>query len=113
VAAPAQAAGVPPGGSVLAQLRRMEPPGRPASWWDDAGPLELVWNGGAQSQEGELLQVRLSQGRGSRPYILHFLAERVLGEVVLLGSRIGSLLSHLRPGDVRGRQPRSHVRPPP
>ena len=76
VATPAQAAALAPGRSVLAQPWRMRPPERPASWWDYAGPLVLVWNGGAGSKASELvLPVRLAPGSGRWPYLLHFLAQ--------------------------------------
>jgi hypothetical protein len=54
----------------------MRPPEGPASWWDYEGPLVLVWNGGARSRAGELrLPVRLAQGSGRWPYLIHYLAE--------------------------------------
>ena len=75
-ATPGQAASLPVGTSVLAQPWRMWPPERPVSWWDYGGPLVLVWNGGARSRASELvLPVRLPQGSGRWPYLVHYLAE--------------------------------------
>jgi transposase len=76
VATPAQAASLAPGTRVLAQPWRMRASGRPASWWDYQGPLVLVWNGGARSRAAELvLPVRLPQGSGRWPHLVHYLAE--------------------------------------
>src|SRR5262249_58964345 len=50
------------------------PGGREGSWWDYSGPLMLVFNGGPASQAGELvLPVRLPQGSGRWPYLVHYL----------------------------------------
>jgi hypothetical protein len=73
-ATPAEAAMLAPGTRVLAQPRRPRSPDRPASWWDYTGPLMLVFNGGPRSWAGELvLPVRLPQGVGRWPHLLHFL----------------------------------------
>ncbi|HET6346781.1 MAG TPA: hypothetical protein VFH51_17740, partial [Myxococcota bacterium] len=74
ITSPAQAASLPPGTHVLAQPRHPRPPRRPASWWDYSGPLLLVFNGGPSSQAGDLvLPVRLPQGAGRWPYLVHHL----------------------------------------
>ncbi|MGP3960614.1 hypothetical protein ACTWPT_31855 [Nonomuraea sp. 3N208] len=93
---------LPPTASVLAQPRRLRPPGaptgritlttttstmttgsvttgktrtRPASWWDHTGPLAVVYTGGPRSGRGDLvLPVRLPQGAGRAPYLAHYLA---------------------------------------
>lgn len=74
ITSPAQAASLSPGTRVLAQPRHPHPPRRPSSWWDYTGPLVLVFNGGPSSRVGELvLPVRLSQGAGRWPYLVHYL----------------------------------------
>jgi len=86
---PADAAQLPPGQSVLLQPRRMPTPtvptghvptGNPtpsgrrkATWWDYDGPLAVVLTG---IGGGDLvLPVRLPQGCGCWPRVLHFLAD--------------------------------------
>ncbi len=86
---PADAAQLPPGQSVLLQPRRMATPtvptghvptGNPtpsgrrkATWWDYDGPLAVVLTG---IGGGDLvLPVRLPQGCGCWPRVLHFLAD--------------------------------------
>src|SRR5262245_5249864 len=74
VATPAQAADLAPGSRVLAQPRHPRPAERPASWWDYSGPLVLVFNGGPRSRAGELvLPVRLPEGAGRWPRLVHYL----------------------------------------
>ena len=74
VTTPAEAARLAPGTRVLDQPRHPRPPQRPASWWDHTGPLVLVFNGGPRSQAGELvLPVRLPQGAGRWPHLVHYL----------------------------------------
>ncbi|MGW2933048.1 zinc ribbon domain-containing protein [Streptomyces sp. NPDC001156] len=93
VATPEQAAALPAGMRVLEQPRRLLVPARPtgriptgdvtpkgtpktraATWWDHAGPLAVVFTGGATSQRGDLvLPVRLPSGSGRWPRLLHFL----------------------------------------
>ncbi len=64
------------GSSVLAQPWHLRAPVRPASWWEYSGPLVLVFNGGPASRTGELvLPLRLPQGAGRWPYLLHFLGK--------------------------------------
>ncbi|WP_406425095.1 zinc ribbon domain-containing protein [Streptomyces sp. NBC_00842] len=93
VGTPQQAAGLPPGTSVLEQPRQLPVPARPSgriptgevtpkgtlktravTWWDHTGPLAVVFAGGADSQRGDLvLPVRLPSGAGRWPRLLHFL----------------------------------------
>ena len=74
VTSPLQAAGLALGTRVLAQPRHPRPCVRPASWWDHTGPLVLVYNGGPASRAGELvLPVRLPQGAGRWPHLVHHL----------------------------------------
>ncbi|MGI5516473.1 transposase [Streptomyces sp. CA-106131] len=92
ITTPEQAACLSPQTSVLAQPRRMPAPGRPrcvetgevtakgkpktraATWWDHTAPLIVVFNGGADSQRGDLLlPVRLPAGAGRWPWLVHFL----------------------------------------
>lgn len=90
---PAAAAALPAGVSVLAQPRHLRAPARPArrietgttmaagrpatraaSWWDHTGPLMVVFSGGPDSTDGDLvLPVRLPQGAGRWPYLVHYL----------------------------------------
>ncbi|MEV0403856.1 zinc ribbon domain-containing protein [Actinoallomurus sp. NPDC050550] len=49
---------------------------RKATWWDHTGALAVVFAGGPESTEGDLvLPVRLSQGPGQRARLAHFLAD--------------------------------------
>jgi len=74
IASAAGAASLPSGTRLLAQPRRMRPGEREGSWWDYSGPLMLVFNGGPASQAGELvLPVRLPQGSGRWPHLVHYL----------------------------------------
>jgi len=74
ITSPAQSASLAPGAHVLAQPRHPRPPDRVGSWWDHTGPLVLVFSGGPTSKAGELvLPVRLPQGAGRWPYLLHYL----------------------------------------
>jgi len=90
---PTAAAALPAGTSVLTQPRhllvaapptRSRLPGKPttavrrstraASWWDHTGPLVVVFSGGPNSTDGELvLPVRLPQGAGRWRYLVHCL----------------------------------------
>jgi hypothetical protein len=71
VTSAAGAARLAPGSRVLVQPRQLQPPRRPASWWDYSGPLVVVFNGGPGSRAGELvLPVRLPQGAGRWPRLL-------------------------------------------
>jgi hypothetical protein len=79
---PQQAAGLPPGTSVLAQRRTLPSPPAPRSrggrgvWWDHVGPLVVVYAGGPDGARGDLvLPVRLPQGAAQWPYLLHVLAD--------------------------------------
>ncbi|WP_207709619.1 hypothetical protein [Actinomadura macrotermitis] len=71
----------PQGMSVLAQPRRMPAPVPPtvrgrAAWWEHDGPLALVYAGGPASGRGDLvLPVRLPQGAGRWPHLLHALGD--------------------------------------
>ena len=72
---PAQALSLAPGTRVLAQPRHPRPPQPVSSWWDYTGPLVLVFNGGPTANAGELvLPVRLPQGAGRWPHLLHYLS---------------------------------------
>ncbi|MFD8869214.1 transposase [Streptomyces sp. NPDC059590] len=92
VTTPAQAARLVPGIRVLAQPRRMPAPARPmggvptgttdvrgrgrsraASWFDHNGPLTVVFAGGPTGGGDIVLPVRLPQGAGRWPYLLHYL----------------------------------------
>ncbi|MET8013877.1 transposase [Streptomyces sp. NPDC005271] len=92
VTTPAQAARLPPGMRVLAQPRRMptlarptggiptgttdargRPRGRAATWFDHTGPLTVVFAGGPTGRGDIVLPVRLPQGAGRWPYLLHYL----------------------------------------
>jgi hypothetical protein len=74
VTSPTQAAGSTPSTHVLAQPRHPGLPERPPSWWDYTGPLLLVFNGGPSSRARVLvLPVRLPQGAGRWPYLVHYL----------------------------------------
>jgi hypothetical protein len=74
ISSPAHAAELTPGTRVLAQPRHLRPPEPVASWWDYTGPLVLVFNGAPASRAGELvLPVRLPQGAGRWPYLVHYL----------------------------------------
>jgi hypothetical protein len=93
VTAPAQAAAIAPGTSVLAQPWRLGRPERPAgrvptggtdakgrartraaTWWDHTGPLTVVFAGGPDSTTGDLvLPVRLPSGAGRWARVQHFL----------------------------------------
>jgi len=74
IISPAQSASLAPGNHVLAQPRHPRPPDPVGSWWDHIGPLVLVFSGGPTSKAGELvLPVRLPQGAGRWPYLLHYL----------------------------------------
>ncbi|MEU0842648.1 transposase [Streptomyces sp. NPDC005962] len=92
VTTPAQAAQLTPGTRVLAQPRRMSVPARPtgriptgttdaagrprtraATWCDHTGPLTLVFAGGPTGRGDIVLPVRLAQGAGRWPYLLHYL----------------------------------------
>jgi hypothetical protein len=71
---PAQAATVAPGTSIVAQPARLPTPKKPASgsWWDHTGALAVVFTG---LSGGDLvLPVRLPQGAGQWPHLVHFLA---------------------------------------
>jgi hypothetical protein len=47
---------------------------RPVAWWEYTGPLAVVFPGGPDNTDGELvLPVRLPQGTGRWPYLLHYL----------------------------------------
>ena len=49
---------------------------RKATWWDHTGPLAIVFAGGPDSAEGDLvLPVRLPQGPGRRARLEHFLSD--------------------------------------
>jgi hypothetical protein len=92
VTTPAQAAELPPGMRVLAQPRRLPAPARPtggiptgttdargrprsraATWFDHTGPLTVVFAGGPTGRGEIILPVRLPQGAGRWPYLLHYL----------------------------------------
>jgi transposase len=74
ITTPTEAARLASGSRVLAQARRPRRPERPSSWWDYSGPLVLVFNGGPRSRAGDLvLPVRLPQGAGRWPHLVHFL----------------------------------------
>ncbi|MGY0055709.1 transposase [Streptomyces sp. LZ34] len=92
VTAPAQAAALSPRISVLAQSRKMPAPARPtgriptgttdaagrpraraATWFDHTGPLTVVFAGGPTGRGDIVLPVRLAQGAGRWPYLLHYL----------------------------------------
>jgi hypothetical protein len=52
------------------------PKTRAVTWWDHAGPLVVVFTGGADAQCGDLvLPVRPSSGSGRWPRLVHFLGE--------------------------------------
>ncbi|KUO18433.1 transposase [Streptomyces dysideae] len=89
---PAQAAGLSPGMRVLAQPRRLPAPARPtgsvptgltdtrgrprsraATWFEHTGPLAVVFAGGPTGRGEMVLPVRLPQGVGRWPYLLHYL----------------------------------------
>ncbi|MEU5023097.1 transposase [Streptomyces milbemycinicus] len=94
-----QTAALPPGASVLAQPRNLPAPHRPtgriptsndsdtanapgrartraATWFDHTGPLTVVFAGGPNSSDGELvLPVRLPQGAGRWAYLAHYLSD--------------------------------------
>ncbi|MES4905692.1 MULTISPECIES: transposase [unclassified Streptomyces] len=88
----AQAARLAPGMRVLAQPRRMPTPARPtgriptgtldaagrpraraATWFDHTGPLTAVFAAGPAGRGDIVLPVRLAQGAGRWPYLLHYL----------------------------------------
>jgi hypothetical protein len=74
VSTAAQAATVAPGTSIVAQPARLPTPKKPASgsWWDHSGALAVVFTG---LSGGDLvLPVRLPQGAGQWPHLVHFLA---------------------------------------
>ncbi|MFI9581083.1 transposase [Streptomyces sp. NPDC052236] len=89
VTTPAQAAGLAPGMRVLAQPRRLPAPARPtgripthargrargraATWFDHTGPLTVVFAGGPTGCGEIVLPIRLPQGAGRWPYLLHYL----------------------------------------
>jgi hypothetical protein len=74
ISSPAHAASLAPGTRVLAQPRHLRLPEPVASWRDYTGPLVLVFYGGPASRAGELvLPVRLPQGAGRWPYLVHYL----------------------------------------
>ncbi|MFI0736394.1 transposase [Streptomyces sp. NPDC021225] len=92
VTTPAQASRLVPGIRVLAQPHRMPAPARPtggiptgtvdargrgrsraASWFDHTGPLTVVFAGGPTGGGDIVLPVRLPQGAGRWPYLLHYL----------------------------------------
>jgi hypothetical protein len=96
VTTPAQAADLPTGASVLAQPWRLRRPERPSDrvptgeidakgkpktrasrgWWEHAGPLAVVFNGGPDSRKGDLvLPVRLPSGAGRWAHLVHFLGD--------------------------------------
>jgi hypothetical protein len=75
VSTAAQAATVAPGTSIVAQPARLPAPHKPASgsWWDHTGALAVVFTG---LPGGELvLPVRLPQGAGQWPHLVHILAD--------------------------------------
>ncbi|TDC81369.1 transposase [Actinomadura sp. 7K507] len=79
---PEAAAALPPGTGVLAQPRTMAVPSAPRSrggkgvWWEYEGPLALVYAGGPDGCRGDLVvPVRLPQGAGQWPHLLHTLAD--------------------------------------
>ncbi|HEX7323454.1 MAG TPA: zinc ribbon domain-containing protein [Mycobacterium sp.] len=70
-----QAACQPSGTSILAQPARLPAPVRPAgkSWWGHSGALAVVFTG---LPAGDVvLPVRLLQGAGQWPHLVHFLAD--------------------------------------
>jgi hypothetical protein len=95
ITTPHQAATLRPSVSVLAQPLRLRAPAGPsgqvptrtitasgqprmrkATWWDHDGPLTVVFAGGSDSARGDLvLPVRLPQGAGRWPRLLHFLGD--------------------------------------
>ncbi|WP_176611327.1 transposase [Actinomadura sp. WMMB 499] len=78
---PQQAASLPPGTSVLAQPRAPTPPQPPRGrgrgkgvWWEYDGPLTVVFAGGPDGCRGDLVvAVRLPQGTGQWPHLVHTL----------------------------------------
>ncbi|MWA06004.1 transposase [Actinomadura sp. LD22] len=80
---PQRAAALSAGVSVLAQPRTLPVPSPPrsggrgrGSWWEYDGPLTLVYAGGPDGRRGELVvPVRLPQGAGQWPHLLHTLAD--------------------------------------
>ncbi|MDX3265540.1 hypothetical protein PV336_41315 [Streptomyces sp. MI02-2A] len=55
---------------------KKKPKTRAATWWDHAGPLTVVFTGGADSHQGDLvLPVRLPSGSGRWPRLPHFLGD--------------------------------------
>ncbi|TDC86841.1 transposase [Actinomadura sp. 7K507] len=79
---PQEAAALPPGAGVLAQPRTMPVASAPRSrggkgvWWEYDGPLTLVYAGGPDGCRGDLVvPVRLPQGAGQWPHLLHTLSD--------------------------------------
>ncbi|GAA2125794.1 zinc ribbon domain-containing protein [Actinomadura napierensis] len=80
---PRQAAESAPGTGVLAQPRTMPVPPPPRSrgrgkgvWWEYDGALTVVYGGGPDGRRGDLVvPVRLPQGAGQWPHLLHTLAD--------------------------------------
>ncbi|MEU8798352.1 hypothetical protein [Spirillospora sp. NPDC048819] len=77
---PQEAAALPPGTGVLAQPRTMRVPSAPRGrgnkgvWWEHDGPLTLVYAGGPDGRRGDLVvPVRLPQGAGQWPHLVHTL----------------------------------------
>ncbi|WP_433461616.1 hypothetical protein [Spirillospora sp. CA-128828] len=79
---PQQAAELPAGASVLAQRRTPPTPVAPRMrggkgvWWEYAGPLVLVYSGGPDGRRGDVVvPVRLPQGAGQWPHLVHTLGD--------------------------------------
>jgi hypothetical protein len=79
---PQQAARLSAGTSVLAQPRTPPAPKPPqgrggrGAWWEYQGPLVLVYSGGPAGSRGEVVvPVRLPQGAGQWPHLVHVLGD--------------------------------------